>query len=152
MRETPARGKASWTCPTFRSRTTSRSYLRPLAVHAACQVDALDRGVPPARIRYEVFGPNLWARAVTCHRPPIDLPPILRLIPEPDYQLLTHTRDRPGTPQLRSIGHRPVAFAAATSASPAGCIRRAASKASTLAALIFDHGLPGRRGEYRWRK
>jgi hypothetical protein len=70
-----------------------------------------------------------------------------RPIRQPDDQLLTGMRARPGTPQPRSAGQRPVALAAATSASPAGCIRPAASKASTLAALIFDHGLPGRRGE-----
>jgi ferredoxin-NADP reductase len=36
-------------------------HVRPLPFMRLVRSTLLDRGVPPARIRYEVFGPDLWA-------------------------------------------------------------------------------------------
>jgi hypothetical protein len=48
-----------------------------------------------------------------------------------------------------AAAQRPSALAAATCASPVGCIRPEAISASTFATFTFDHELLGRRREYR---
>lgn len=56
---------------------------------------------------------------------------------------------RPGAvvelPQVQGLSQRPSALAASTSASPPGRIRPASVSIATLAMLIRDHLLPGRR-------
>ena len=46
-------------------------HLRPAAVHAARPVHPAGPGVPASRIRYEVFGPDLWAAQIPAEAEPV---------------------------------------------------------------------------------
>jgi hypothetical protein len=51
-----------------------------------------------------------------------------------------------------AASHRPSAWAASTSRSPAGCISPRAMRSVAFSRLIFDHRLRSVRGVNRWRQ